>query len=206
MNVIRQSDSKGASLLVNDDGELLVSGAGGGGGGGDASAANQVTGNALLTDIEAAVDGVEALLTTIDADTGAIASGISTLVTQTDGIEASVDGLETNTATANTELQKLTAAIGDEYETVAASQTTQTLGATGATGDYIAMLICVVSTAATSQVQIKDGSDSAIVVLPNSVAGGIGTYTIPIGLKSRTGAWQITTAAGVSVLATGNFT
>ena len=40
---------------------------------------------------------------------------------------------------------------GTEYETVAASQTAQVLGATGATGDYIKSLILVVSTAATAQ-------------------------------------------------------
>jgi hypothetical protein len=39
---------------------------GGGGGGGDASAANQTTGNAILTEIETAVDGLEASFTTMD--------------------------------------------------------------------------------------------------------------------------------------------
>lgn len=93
-----------------------------------------------------------------------------------------------------------------EYETVAASQTAQALGATGAVGDYLEGLIIVVATAATAQVQIKDGSDSAITVFPNSPGGGVGTYPVPIGLKSRTGAWQITTGAGSSVIAVGNFT
>lgn len=95
---------------------------------------------------------------------------------------------------------------GSEYETVAASQTTQSLGATGATGDYLDTLVCVVATAATSQVQIKDGSNAAITVLPNAVGPGVGTYHVSLGLVSTTGAWQITTAAGVSVVATGNFT
>lgn len=45
---------------------------GGGGGGGDASAANQVTGNALLTDIETAVDGLETTLTAIDGRLAAV--------------------------------------------------------------------------------------------------------------------------------------
>lgn len=93
-----------------------------------------------------------------------------------------------------------------EYETVAAGQTDQSLGATGGAGDYLEGLICVVATAATSQVQIKDGAGSAITVLPNNIGGGIGTYSVPIGLKSVSGAWKITTAAGVSVIAVGNFT
>lgn len=93
-----------------------------------------------------------------------------------------------------------------EYETVAASQTDQVLGATGASGDYLTRLICVVATAATAQVQIKDGAGSAITVLPNSPGGGVGTYTIEIGLKATGAGWKVTTAAGVSVIAVGDFT
>lgn len=95
---------------------------------------------------------------------------------------------------------------GSEYETVAAAATTQALGATGAVGDYLDTLVCVVATAATSQVQIKDGANAAITVLPNAVGAGVGTYHVALGLVSTNGAWQITTAAGVSVVATGNFT
>lgn len=94
---------------------------------------------------------------------------------------------------------------GDEYELVAASQTNAILGSVGAVGDLLGSLICVVSTAATAQVQIKDGSETAITVFPNSPGGGVGTYVIPLGLRSRSGAWQITTGAGVSVLPTGIF-
>lgn len=95
---------------------------------------------------------------------------------------------------------------GDEYETVAASQTDQVLGATGATGDYIEGVLCVVSTAATSQVQLKDGAGSAITILPNSVGAGVGSYYVPLGLTSVAGAWKLTTAAGVSAIAMGDFT
>lgn len=92
-----------------------------------------------------------------------------------------------------------------EYETVAASQTAQVLGATGATGDYLESLVVVVSTAATAQVTLLDGATS-IVVFPNLPGGGIGTYTLPLGLTSVSGAWKVTTGAGVAVIATGNFT
>lgn len=94
----------------------------------------------------------------------------------------------------------------DEYETVAASQTDQVMGATGAAGDYLSHLIVVVATAATAAVSIKDGGGSAISVFPNSPGGGIGTYTVPLGLTSLAGAWKITTGAGVSVIGVGNFT
>lgn len=98
------------------------------------------------------------------------------------------------------------AGSGGEYETVAASQTDQVLGATGATGDHLEGLVCVVSTAATAQVQIKDGNGSAFTVFPNNPGGGIGTYYVPIKARSLAGAWKVTTAAGVAVFATGNFT
>lgn len=94
---------------------------------------------------------------------------------------------------------------GTEYETVAASQTGQVLGATGATGDYIEGVLCVVSTAATSQVTLIDNATS-IVILPNNVGAGVGSYYVPLGLTSVSGAWSITTAAGVAVVASGDFT
>ena len=95
-----------------------------------------------------------------------------------------------------------------EYETVPVS-TTAMLGATGNVADYIEGLICVVATPATSQVQLKDGDGTAFVVLPNNVGGGVGTYYVPLGLKcvnATTPGWQVITAAGVTVIATGNFT
>jgi hypothetical protein len=95
---------------------------------------------------------------------------------------------------------------GDEYELVAASQTNQVLGATGAAGDYLESLIIVVTTAATAQVQLKDGGGTAFTVFPNNPGGGIGTYPIPFGKRSTNGAWQVTTGAGVSVIAGGDFT
>ena len=94
---------------------------------------------------------------------------------------------------------------GSEYETVAASQTDQTLGATGAAGDFLSHLVIVVATAATAQVQIKDGAGSAITVFPNSPGSGVGTYIVTLGLKSTAGSWKVTTGAGSSVIACGLF-
>lgn len=90
------------------------------------------------------------------------------------------------------------------YETVAASQTAQILGGTGAVGDYLSHIIVVVATAATSAVSILDGSTS-ISVFPNAPGAGLGTYTIPLGLRSATGPWKVTTGAGSSVIAVGLF-
>lgn len=104
------------------------------------------------------------------------------------------------------ETAKLVAlADAGEYETVAAGQTDQVLGATGAAGDYLARLILIVSTAATAATSIKDGT-TAISVFPNSPGGGVGTYVIPLGLRATGAGWKVTTGAGVAVIAVGDFT
>jgi hypothetical protein len=95
--------------------------------------------------------------------------------------------------------------IGQQYQTVAAGQTAQVLGVAGKIGDYLEGVLIVVATAATAQCQIKDGGDSAITVFPNSPGAGVGSYYVPLGLRSRTGAWQVTTGAGASAIAIGKF-
>jgi hypothetical protein len=91
------------------------------------------------------------------------------------------------------------------YETVVAGQTDQVLGPTGAIGDYLEHLIITVATAATAQVQLKDGSGSAYTILPNTPGGGVGVYVVPIKACSSSGAWKVTTGAGSTVLAAGHF-
>jgi hypothetical protein len=91
-----------------------------------------------------------------------------------------------------------------QYEHVAASQTAQVLGGTGAVGDYIHRLICTVSTAATGNVIILDGAFSHT-ILPASAGTGINSYNIEVNAISRSGPWRITTGAGVEVLAVGIF-
>jgi len=92
-----------------------------------------------------------------------------------------------------------------QYEHVAVSQSLQVLGGTGAAGDYVHRLVCTVSTASTALVQIKDGTGTTHTLLPNSPGGGIGVYNIELNAVSRNGAWQVTTGAGVEVLAIGVF-
>ena len=91
-----------------------------------------------------------------------------------------------------------------QYEHVAASQTAQVLGGTGATGDYLHRLICTVSTAATGGVSIVDGSTSHV-ILPASAGTGVNIYNIEVNAISRNGAWKVTTGAGVEVIAVGIF-
>jgi hypothetical protein len=96
----------------------------------------------------------------------------------------------------------------EEYLTVAISQTDFTLngGSGGAQGDYITRLVCSVATAATGNVSIKDGGGSSIAILPASPGGGVGVYVVDLGITSIAGAWKVTTGAGVTVLAIGEFT
>lgn len=95
-----------------------------------------------------------------------------------------------------------------EYETVAASQTDQALGATGATGDYLYGLLVVPATTSPGAVSIKDGSGSSITVFTGgtSSVSNLVPFFIPLGLKSGSGAWKVTTGASVSLIGCGNFT
>ena len=94
------------------------------------------------------------------------------------------------------------------YETVAASQTTQALGATGAAGDFLSHLLVVPASTSPGAVSIKDGAGSAVTVF----AGGSGSvaslvpFPVFVGAPSGAGAWQVTTGANVSVVAVGTFT
>ena len=89
------------------------------------------------------------------------------------------------------------------YEHVAASQTAQVLGTTGATGDYLHRLVIAVGTAATSTVSLLDNTTSHVLVAANTA---IGVYSIEINTFSKNGAWKVTTGAGAEVIAVGNFT
>jgi hypothetical protein len=100
-------------------------------------------------------------------------------------------------------------ADASEYEIVAASQTDQVMGATGAVGDYLAGLLIVPATTAAGNVSIKDGNGSAISVFATGTLPSLTPIYVPLGIKcvaSTTPGWKVTTGANVSVIATGNFT
>lgn len=93
-----------------------------------------------------------------------------------------------------------------KYETVAASQTDQALGATGKAGDILQSITVTVATAATGTCSIKDGSGSSITLTAANTP--IGVYTIKFGtegVRSLAGAWSVTTGAGATALAVGQF-
>ena len=90
------------------------------------------------------------------------------------------------------------------YETVAASQTAQVLGGTGAKGDYLHRLIISVNTVATATMTVLDGSTS-IPLLTGSATLVPGVYSVEMNMAAATGPWKITTGAGATVIAVGIF-
>lgn len=94
-----------------------------------------------------------------------------------------------------------------EYETVAASQTAQVIGGSGAIGDALLGLLVVPATTSPGNVIIKDGSTSITVFTGGATSvADLKPFFIPIGLLSVNGAWAVTTGANVSVIAIGKFT
>jgi len=94
-----------------------------------------------------------------------------------------------------------------QYFTVAASQTAQVLGATGATGDKLSIVTIIPATTSPGAVTILDNATS-ITLFAGGASSVVGLAPINVFLyaKSKSGAWKITTGANVSVIATGTFT
>jgi hypothetical protein len=105
-----------------------------------------------------------------------------------------------------TPLLDSTTASPFDYETVAASQTDQVLGATGGVGDLLHRLVITVATAASAAVDLQDGGGTAFPILKNAPGSGLGVYVVELNVVSKAGAWKVTTAAGSTVVAVGQFT
>jgi hypothetical protein len=99
------------------------------------------------------------------------------------------------------------AQVDSLYEAVAASQTAQALGTVGALGDILTGLLIIPATTSPGAVSIKDGADAAITVFAGGATSvsNLAPIPVPLGITSRTGAWQVTTGANVSVVAVGKF-
>ena len=100
---------------------------------------------------------------------------------------------------------------GADYETVAASQTDQILGATGAVGDYLNFLLVVPATTSPGAVSIKDGNGSAVTVFTGgaSSVSNLVPFPVPVMAKTvnaTTPGWKVTTGANVSCVGIGKFT
>lgn len=93
---------------------------------------------------------------------------------------------------------------GTDYETIAAGQAAQVLGAVGAMGDYLARLILNVTTVGTADVTITDGA-TAIVIQTGGAGLQTGARVVELGMRAKTGPWKVTTGAGVTAIAVGQF-
>ncbi len=138
-------------------------------------------------------------------------SGVQTQVVTLDvggsGAESLVSGTVPVSGTVTTNNTPLTNMGAGEYETVAASQTAQVLGATGGTGDWLSHVVCFPTTTSPGVVTILDNATQW-----GSFPGGASSvsnlipFTIPVNSVSVSGAWKITTGANISCVAVGNFT
>lgn len=110
-----------------------------------------------------------------------------------------------------TKFTPLPVSAGTDYETVAAAQTAQMLGATGAVGDFLAGVLIVPASTSPGAVSIKDGNGTAITIFAGG-ADSVGTlhpFFVPVGARctATTGpGWQVTTGANVSAIGLGSFT
>lgn len=135
-----------------------------------------------------------------NAANGAAVSGNPNLVAGSDGTNARTIATD---AVGN---QKVISGAS-AYETVAASQTAQALGATGATGDYLSHCVVTPGTTSPGVVTILDNA-TTIVAFPGgaSSVSNLVPFTIPMAAVSVSGAWKITTGANVTVVCVGRFT
>jgi hypothetical protein len=92
-----------------------------------------------------------------------------------------------------------------DYELVAASQSTQTLGPVGGAGDILDRCIIVPETTGAGTVAIKDGSNTAINIFVTGTLTDLSPLVVAIGARSASGAWQITTGANVHAVCVGRF-
>ena len=94
---------------------------------------------------------------------------------------------------------------GLEYETVAAGQTAQAMGATGATGDYLSHVVFQPVTTAAGTSTILDNA-TVIYTFTTGTLADLRPIVVPINAFSVSGAWKITTGANITATAFGDFT
>lgn len=138
----------------------------------------------------------------VQGGSGAVSALTQRVVLATD--VALPTGTNSIGAVTNTPLTNMGAG---EYETVAASQTAQPLGATGATGDYIAGVLVIPATTSPGNVLLLDNATSITIFTGGaSSVSNLVPFFIPLGMISVSGAWKLTTGASVSCIGIGNFT
>lgn len=90
-----------------------------------------------------------------------------------------------------------------EYEIVAASQTDQVFGTTGAAGDLVSSVKCVTSAASVGAVTIKDGTGSAITLFNAQLAANDNLNKDNMNWVSTDGGWKLTTGTNTTCIISG---
>lgn len=156
----------------------------------------------LDTTLKGYVDGLEALI----ALTNGYVDGLETLIGSTNTALAAATPAGSNTIGAVTNPQLTNFGAG-EYETVAASQTAQVLGATGGAGDYISGVLVIPASTSPGNVILLDNATSITIFAGGaSSVSNLVPFFVPLGMISVSGAWKLTTGANVSCIGIGNFT
>jgi hypothetical protein len=169
----------------------------------DLGADNDVTVTGTVTANLSATDNT--VLDNIDTSTAAIKTAVEIIDNAISGNEMQVDVITMPTTTVTN--TSLTNFGSGEYETVAAGQTAQTLGATGGTGDYISGILVVPATTSPGNVLLLDNAISITVFTGGATSvSNLVPFFIPLGMISVSGAWKITTGSNVSCIGIGNFT
>lgn len=88
------------------------------------------------------------------------------------------------------------------YEAVAAGQTAQVFGSTGAVGDYLSHVIFQPTTVGAGTSTILDGS-TVIYTYTAGTLMDLRPITVPVGSRSVNGPWKITTGANMTATAHG---
>jgi hypothetical protein len=148
----------------------------------------------------------EALIVSIRPDSaGVITTGTAGTPSS---VVLSVQGVASGTALTTSNAALTDFGAGD-YETVAAGQTDQILGPTGAVGDYLAGILITPTTTGAGSVSIKDGNGSSIAIFNTGTLSNLVPFYVPIGAKcvnATTPGWKVTTGTNVTVVGFGNFT
>lgn len=165
---------------------------------GDGTAVPISPATALAEDAAHSSGDLGVLALAVRRDTPVVGSG-----TDGDNSTLNVDG----TGRLYVNAQNLADFTAGEYETVAASQTAQVVGPTGAAGDFIAGLLIIPATTSPGQVLLLDNATSITIFVGGAASvSNLIPFFVPLGIKSVSGAWKVTTGADVSVIASGNFT
>ena len=123
--------------------------------------------------------------------------------------KAAID-LQATAAKQDTTIAAINALTGSEYEAFAASTAETAIGAAGAAGDLLVGILIVPSSTSPGPVSIKDGTGAAAIPVFAGGAASVSTlhpFFVPLGIRaSAAQGWRITTGAGLTAVAVGNFT